>query len=124
MYKEFLKEVELALKELPEFKRMKVTVKVMNSPKKEGYYGTSIRRFVTDGEKKFSEEGIISLNFKGASAPNPSDLEELSTDCLDNLLKIIAHEAEHLLDDKSGEYEKVYEYLKSKNLTVKHTGGV
>src|SRR4030042_4445690 len=105
MYKDFLKDVRIALKELPEFKKMKVRIVVMKSPKKEENYGTSIRRFITDGEDKYSDEGVVYINFR--DSPD-----------LDTILSIIAHEVEHLLDDRPGMKEKVFNHLKSKNLSL------
>jgi len=59
----------------------------MKDSKKEDYWGTSIRKFLTDGETRFDEEGIIYINTRDAGDRN-------------KIIQIILHELEHLIDDK------------------------
>jgi len=59
----------------------------MKDDKKNEYWGTSVRRFVTDGEKQYHEIGTIYVNLK---------------DCEDSakIVDIVKHELKHLIDDK------------------------
>ena len=80
---------------------------VMKNKKKDGYWGTSVKRFMretnidTNQASKSCLEGTIYINMRDV----PDE---------DMILRIIAEEACHLLDDVPGEKEKIYQYLKEK----------
>ena len=78
-------------------------VKVLKDSKKEGYWGTSTKLYLSEidsqgGERKFRVAGTIYLNLR-----DPLDI--------DKVLRIVAHESWHLLDEKEGTEEMIYEYL-------------
>ena len=81
-----------------------ITVDVMRDKKKKGYYATSVKRFHSISgkgtpEERFRATGSIYINYK--------DIDDL-----DMLLKAVAHESGHLLDDKEGAWQDILEYLK------------
>jgi hypothetical protein len=59
----------------------------MKDLKKDEFWGTSVRRFITDGEEKHNEVGLIFINFR--------DSEDLL-----NVIEIVKHELTHLIDNK------------------------
>jgi len=83
---------------------MHLKIEVMRESKKDNYWATSVKRFVTDGVDKFKEEGIIRVN-----------LRDIGND-MDKFLCGIAHEASHLLDDGPNLREEILAYLKE-NIT-------
>lgn len=78
---------------------------VMNSKKKNKYFATSVKRFYSvtgEGtpEERFGATGVMYLNY--------NDIKDLAM-----LLKAVAHEAAHLLDDKIGTEEEILSYLRN-----------
>ena len=71
----------------------------MKDNKKNEFYATSVKCYLSDNESKYNQEGYIQLNFR---------------DMPDNdlLLKAITHEAYHILGDKPGKQEEILQYLK------------
>ena len=89
--------VNTSLKEL--------TVEIMRTKKKADYFATSVKRFysVTSGgtsEERFGATGIIYLNY--------NDIKNLGM-----LIKAVAHETAHLLDDRVGVEDEIRDYLKN-----------
>ena len=83
-----------------------LTVEVMRTKKKSDYFATSVKRFYSvtgegTSEERFGATGIIYLNY--------NDIKNL-----DMLLKAVAHETAHLLDDRIGVEYEILEYLKKK----------
>jgi len=60
----------------------------MKDIKKDNYWGTSVKKYITDGENNYNEEGFIYLNLR---------------DCKDigKILDTIDHELEHLIGPES-----------------------
>ena len=79
---------------------MDIKIEALKNKKKNEYWATSIKRYVTNGHDKFNEEGIIYLN-----------LRDIKSDSV--LLEAVAHEMSHLLDDKVPK-EEILGYLKEK----------
>ena len=78
---------------------------VMRKNKKGEYWGTSVKRYVsettpaTGKSKQLRVSGKIYINFKDITS-------------LDKLLRVVAEEAGHLLDDQPHASEQIYQYLK------------
>ena len=84
----------------PPLKAMEVQVVIMKEKKKDDFYGTCVRKYLTDGTSKYAEQGTIFIN-----------LVECKT--LRRLCRVLAHEVGHLLDDAPCK-NKVYAYLTNK----------
>ena len=69
----------------------------MKNPKKDSYWGTSVRKLLTDGESKYNEEGTIYINLR--------DTEDKM-----KIVKIVKHELGHLIDNKD-DLKKVIDKL-------------
>ena len=98
---ELLPVFEGALGRHPRFSEFSVlNVRPMKSFKEGEYWGTSVKRYITDGEQQFNLEGNIYVNIR-------------DVDSLDMLLKVMGHEAAHLLEDEEGVGEEIIEYLQN-----------
>lgn len=71
----------------------------MRKPKKSDYYGTSILKYVSDGQSRWLQQGDIYLNTR--------DIDD------DKLLRVVAHEGAHILQDMTKE-DEIYLYLKER----------
>ncbi len=65
-----------------------ITINLMKDSKKDSYWGTSVRRFVTDGHEHYFEEGSIYINLR--DSPN-----------VEKIGSIIKHEMTHLIDNNN-----------------------
>ena len=85
-----------------------LTVNVMAETDKEDYFGTSYRRYVTDGTDNFHEEGEIFVNIWDIEGP-------------DMLIKVVAHEAAHLIEGIEGfdEMKEALDTFLRKEMTEK-----
>ena len=81
--------------------KIKIVITIMKDAKKDEYWGTSVRRFLTDGESKFNQEGTVYINLR--------DVEDR-----EKVIKIIRHELTHLIDDKI-DLEKALEIVNIEN---------
>ena len=98
--KKMLPEFEACLKNLPEFKGFdRITVEEIKEDKKPDYWGTSIKRYTTDGADNFNVRGYIYINTR--------DIGTYS-----KLLEAIVHEGAHLLEDKSDIREVLSDHIK------------
>jgi hypothetical protein len=59
----------------------------MRERKKDNYWGTSVRHYITDGVNKFKEEGVIYINLRDS----PSD---------NKIIEVIKHELSHIIDNQ------------------------
>ena len=82
-----LSQLEEILRSYPGFSEMEVRIKSMNPQKKDSFWATSIKRYLTNGHSSLNQEGTIYLNLK--------DIEDD-----EKLIEAVAHEASHLLDDE------------------------
>lgn len=90
---------EEALSAHPKFSGFSVlSVSPMKNYKQDDYWGTSVKRYITDGENQFNLEGNIYVNVR-------------DVDTLDMLLKVMGHEGAHLLEDEEGVGDEIIEYL-------------
>lgn len=75
----------------------------MKKSKKEEYYGTSVKRYYSmtgnKGRDNFGAVGFVYINY--------ADIVDF-----DMLLKVVAHEVSHLLDDKAGVEQEILDFLK------------
>lgn len=71
----------------------------MRKPKKSEYYGTSMLRYVSDSQSRWLQQGDIYLNTR--------DVDD------DKLLRVLAHECAHILQDL-GKEDEIHKYLKEK----------
>ncbi len=74
-----------------------LTVNVMDETEQKEYFGTSHRRFITDGEENHCEEGEIFINLR--------DIMDI-----DMLIRVGAHEAAHLITEPE-EFEEMKSML-------------
>jgi len=74
----------------------------MPKENKSGKWAYSVKRYLTDSYGKYQVEGVIYLNLKDATDD-------------DKVLREIAHEASHLLENEDFEEtkEKVYQFLRA-----------
>ena len=105
-----LEKIQMLLFTHPRFRDShfeKLEVKVMKKNKKDEYWGTGVKRFykltnrTEDTTEIWGIEGTIYLNMK---------------DMDDKLLRVVAEEAAHLLDDGEELKEELYRYLEE-NIT-------
>ena len=94
-----LESITEALSQYPLFSHITLHIESLSKSDKKEFWGTSVKRFITDGFDRFSEEGFIYVNLK-----------DIDSD--EKLLEVITHEASHLLDDSPELKGEILEYLK------------